>query len=790
MPKIGLLTFWAKNYGSALQCYALKSEIEKYGYNCEVMGQCFPGLDKYKHYMKELLSLIKITIWHPSFLKKYIVMREAVKYSASSLSKESDLRLNLFCESVLQPRRYSYDHMRKLALDDGYRYFIAGSDQIWAGNRKMEDVYFLTFAPPEKRIAFAPSFGTESIDEYNKKSFRREINKFKKISAREKRGQELIKELTGLDVPRIADPTFLKTREEWSEFANQSEFQEERYILVHFLDEPNNTALQCLRNLAEKTGCKIIGFAYPHSVFQAAPAYQFVEGDPRDYVAVIMRAEYILTDSFHTTLFSVIFGKKFFVFERQYRHNGNQRSRITTLLELVGHQNRLVESNKDFSAIRDANLHSCEDILKEERNRARGYLKEAIGVSGQEREAVFLNSMKAKLANENTCTGCMACINICKKGAIKSIALPKGYEIPQIDTDLCVNCGICQTVCDAAETLEERTSNHLRSKVAYVAYNNTDLRKKAASGGTFAALATAFLRNDGIVFGARLSFDDGKPVVEHIPIYQESDLPVILQSKYVQSDASQAYAQIKQLIGTSRKLLFCGTSCQVEGLYRYLGSDLYPNLYTIDLICHGVPGRKFFTDYIRTIEKKYRAKVEEFHFRSKENGKILYQETITLRNDRGKIGLSIPSTKSPYYRLFLGEESYREACYNCKYASINKPADITLGDYFELENDMPELFRKLSEMSVEDVNSVIVHTLQGETLMKMAQTLIEIFPADLRKIQASHKQLCKPSQFTLEREKVMKIYERRGFEGVNAFFKRRDCFMMLPIRIKRIIKRE
>jgi len=789
VSKIGLLTFWAKNYGSALQCYALKSEIENNGYNCEVIGQCFPGLDKYKHYAKELLSMMKITICHPSYLKKYIMMREAIKYSASSLSKESDLRLSLFCESVLQPRRYSYEHMKKLSSDSNYKCFIAGSDQIWAGNRKMEDIYFLKFAPSEKRIAYAPSFGTESIDDYNKRSFRREIRKFKKLSVREQSGQTIIKELTGMDVPRVADPTLLKTREEWSEFANPSKFHDEKYVLVHFLDEPNDIALKCLWKLTRNTGYKTIGFAYPHSVFENLSGYQFADGDPRDYVAIIKNAEYILTDSFHTTLFSVIFGKKFFTFARQYRHNDSQQSRITTLLELVGCQERFIVTEGEFSKALAAPLYSCEDILKQERERAKDYLKKAIGNSEKENKAAFENATKVKLANEENCTGCMACVSVCGQDAIKSVITTKGYEVPQIDQERCINCGRCQIACGTVGKFKIRMSGRPHPKAAYVAYNKTSIRQKAASGGVFAALATAFLRNGGVVFGARLSFENGDPIIEHVPIFQEEDLPLILQSKYVQSDPSLAYRQIKQLLSESKKVLFCGTSCQVEGLYHYLGNLCYPNLYTVDLICHGVPGRKFFTDYIRMIEKKYGAKVEEFRFRTKDNGEIHYQEAITLSNDRGNKHLTFLSTKSSYYRLFLCEESYREACYNCKYASINKPADITLGDYFELERDDPDLYRRLKAVSVEAVNSVIVHTFEGERLLEMAQSLIVQFPAELSRIQLSHKQLCKPSEFTLERQKVMKIYEKRGFQGIDSYYKQRDLFMILPIRIKRLIQR-
>lgn len=800
MKKVGIVTYWEKNYGSALQCYALKSEIEKNGYVCEIMGESFPGVDKYNHYAKELKSIFLISIQHPSYLMKYIMLRKAVKYSTNCLSKESDLRLNLFCESVLQPRKYSYGHMKKLALEDKYKCFIAGSDQIWSGNQKMNNVFFLKFAPPEKRIAFAPSFGTENIDSFNIRSFKREIRKFKKLSVREQRGQEIVKELTGLDVPRIADPTFLKTREEWTEFAKESQLLNGKYILVHFLDEPNDTVIQCLRNLSSETGYRTISFAYPHSVFQSISNYQFVDGDPRDYVALIEHAEYVLTDSFHTTLFSVIFGRKFFTFVRQYRHSRSQQSRITTLLELVEYNDRFIQTIEGFKAELNAELHSCDTILEREREKAKNYLTDAIGFEiGEKTEDIALNrAKKVTLATEETCTGCLACYSACEKGAIRIETSTFGFEVPKIDLELCVNCGKCQSVCAVINKFEFLKSNHDTEgykRTAYVAYNNdSDLRSMAASGGTFASLASSFLKSGGVVFGARLSFKKGKPIVEHIPVYSLEELPAIFQSKYVQSDASSAYPQIKKLLQDSKRVLFCGTSCQVDALYHFLNNNIKEqygeNLFTVDLICHGVPGRKFFQDYVALREKKNKALINNFTFRTKDNLKkqIVYQETLTMFSDRKK-NLCIPANKSSYYRLFLGEESYRDACYECRYASINKPADITIGDYFELKDDYPELYAKLSESSVWDINSVIVHSFQGEKLLQLAKKSIVTFSVDIRRVQASHKQLCKPSHYTLERERVMEIYRKKGFAGIDSYYRNRDRLLYLPIKIKRMLSR-
>lgn len=804
MHKIGLVTLWANNYGSALQCYALKSEIENRGYCCQVMRECATGLDKYKHYVKELASIFAISVRHPSFLKKYFVMRNAIKYSVNSLSAESDFCLNLFCESVLQPRRYSMAHLKKLAQCEEYRFFVAGSDQIWAGNRKMEKVFFLSFVPSKKRIAFAPSFGTEKIDNYNWRSFSREINKFPKLSAREKSGQKIIRDLTGRDVPRIADPTFLKTQDEWTEFAKKSkvikEIDSSKYIFVHFLDAPNDVAIQCLNYFSEMTDLEILGFAYPHETLQSIYHYHMVNGDPVDYVALIEHAEYVLTDSFHTTLFSVMFGRKFFTFVRQYRHSGSQQSRITTLLELVEYNDRLIQSIEGFKAELNAELHSCDIILKQERKKAKDYLDDAIGFEIEEKtEEVALNhAKKVTLTTEEMCTGCLACYSACEKGAIRIETTTFGFEVPRINSDLCVNCGKCQSVCAVISKcgfhkLDHDTEEYKRT--AYVAYNNdSDLRSMAASGGTFASLASSFLQSGGVVFGARLSFKEGKPVIKHIPVYSLEELPVILQSKYVQSDASSAYSQIKELLQDSKRVLFCGTSCQVDALYHSLSNNIKKqygeNLFTVDLICHGVPGRKFFQDYVALKEKQNNVLINNFTFRIKDNLKkrIVYQETLTMSSD-GKKKMCIPANKSSYYRLFLGEESYRDACYECRYASINKPADITIGDYFELKDDYPELYVKLSERFVWDINSVIVQSFQGEKLLQLAKNSIVTFPVDIRRVQASHKQLCKPSHYTLERERVMEIYRKKGFAGIDSYYRNRDRLLYLPIKIKRMLSR-
>lgn len=794
-PKIGLVTLWEKNYGSSLQCYAMKEEIKKRGYDCELIAETFYGLGKYKHYIKELVSLMCISVHHLTYFKDYLNSRKAVRFSANSLSKESDFQLNLFCESVLQPRKYSYEHLTALAKEDKYKFFIAGSDQIWPGQKKMDDVKFLRFASGEKRIAYAPSFGTDNVADFNRSSFKKEISKFSRLSAREARGCEIIKELTGIEVPKIADPTFLRTRDEWSDFAKASQIYEQykskKYILFHFLDKPNEVVIQCLEYFLKETNYEIVGFAYPHEELDTVLRYRNIDGSPVDYVALIEHAEYVLTDSFHTTVFSLFFSRKFFTFKRQYRHKFSQHSRITTLLNSFGYEERLILNVEEFIKALSTELHSCCEIFKEERMNANKYLDEAIGTfSGKvdENLEADINKGKMTLAEEQECVGCMACFAVCVKDAISIVVTQDGYEVPKINSEKCIQCGKCQAVCVA----KKRNNVTCKEKEAYVAYcTDSKLREKAASGGIFGAIATSFLRNSGVVFGARLRFDSGIPVIKHVQVDSENELPTIMGSKYVQSDISESYEHIRKLLNEGNKVLFCGTSCQVDAVYNYLKLNKCSNMdnfFTIDLICHGVPGRKFFQDYIQMLEKKNNSVLSDFTFRLKDNlhKQIIYQETLIMSPDRGEKKSRVSVNKSPYYRMFLCEESYRDACYECKYASINKPADITLGDYFELADDYPELYKALLRKSAWDINSMIIHTSKGRELLKLAENLIEVYNVDIKRVQASHKQLCKPSLYTPERQKILHRYRENGFREIDTYYKKKDILMYFPVKLKRL----
>ena len=231
-----------------------------------------------------------------------------------------------------------------------------------------------------------------------------------------------------------------------------------------------------------------------------------------------------------------------------------------------------------------------------------------------------MNISKILLKDETKCFGCGACIAICPRNAITKTKTVLGSWIPEINHDVCINCGLCTKVCENSSAYEDF------NKKAYIAYNkNQWMRKQSASGGVFSAIATYILDCGGSVFGAELTFKDGRAIVEHNIVRQIKDLPRLLGSKYVQSDTVNAYKQVKKELLSGHMVLFCGTSCQIVGLKKYLQKVDIKNLYTIDLICHGVPSVEFFNSYISYLEKKYKGVIKSFSFRTKEKGKIQYK---------------------------------------------------------------------------------------------------------------------------------------------------------------------
>lgn len=222
-------------------------------------------------------------------------------------------------------------------------------------------------------------------------------------------------------------------------------------------------------------------------------------------------------------------------------------------------------------------------------------------------------------------------------------------------------------------------------------------------------------------------------------------------------------------------------------MLRYLTVKNIPvsDLYTIDLICHGVPGAKLFADYTSWLTEKLGRDNEEmaaFSFRRKSLGNIEFMETVLFSSGSANREETIPFTKSCYYRMFLAGESYRDACYHCNYATVDKPADITLGDYFEARDDYPELFTKNAPLgNASYLNCIIVHSKKGQELLSTSRHRLFIQEVGVQEVQMSHFQLKLPSSFSRVRFAAIEAYEAGGINKIVNMY-RIDDAKILPLR--------
>lgn len=359
-----------------------------------------------------------------------------------------------------------------------------------------------------------------------------------------------------------------------------------------------------------------------------------------------------------------------------------------------------------------------------------------------------------------------------------------GSRRPHLNSSLCISCSKCKKVCPQFSSSKSEEFD----KQSYIGLcENSTLYQKSSSGGIFVALAESFLKRGGVVYGAAITLYNQRVECRHLRITDSKDLHLIQGSKYVQSKMDGVYKMIKEDIKVGKDVLFSGTSCQVAAVKNVFGK--HEHLYTIDLVCHGVPKDEIFSSYINYLEKRYKAKIEDVSFRVKGYRNFWsdssYVLKILLTGKRSTRIVFIPKDKSAYFKLFLQRASYRESCYSCKYASLNKPADMTLGD-----------FRPASEEYLEynlqkniTYSSIIVHTSKGIVLLGSAKNCVQLVPITIDMMVKHHGNLQRPSTITDEGKQLKELYNQKGIEGLQRDINRNYWLSQMKLSLKKKLKR-
>lgn len=367
------------------------------------------------------------------------------------------------------------------------------------------------------------------------------------------------------------------------------------------------------------------------------------------------------------------------------------------------------------------------------------------------------------------CCGCGACNNVCPKNAIDMVPDEFGCIYPQIHKDRCVGCLLCIKVC----AYQKNNDGHVPKYAFAARAQDIDLLHLSASGGVFAVLCENVIADNGIVFGCAFEYINGCLVPFHKGIESSDDLPKLQGSKYVQSNTKDTFSEVKNALRSKRRVLYSGTPCQIAGLMSFLRQEDCSQLFTIDIICHGVPGNQFFQDYLSSLEKKNR-KIISFQFRDKTFGWGLNAK-YSYCNKKGKSKSKLlPASLSSYYSYFLNSETYRDSCYSCIYANSNRQGDITIGDYWCIEKEHPDyLVENGGEICVSNgVSCILVNTSQGEELLSQYGEKLLCKESQFAKIARWNGQLTAPSKHTTKRYELIDAYREGGYKEIEKMFRK------------------
>lgn len=333
------------------------------------------------------------------------------------------------------------------------------------------------------------------------------------------------------------------------------------------------------------------------------------------------------------------------------------------------------------------------------------------------------------------CTGCFACYNICPKNAIEMIKDEFGNIYPQINEEKCIKCNLCQNKCPA-----KNDSKFFKPKKCFAAYSKDNkIAETSSSGGVAYEFYKFILTNNGIAYGVSSYLNDNEIIFERID--KIDDLIRLQGSKYVHAYIKDCYKKVQKDLLTGKDVIFIGTPCQVDGLKNFLGKD-FDNLVTVDLICHGVPSQKLLNEQIR----------KEFNFVKFRGIKGFY---LIAQKDEKKV-YKKSRYRSEYYNAFLKASIYRENCYNCKYAQIQRISDITIGDFWGLNDP---------NISISKVSVILVNTLKGEKFLNKIDNIYK-YSEKIEDAVQGNTQLRQPSSKNKQYYYFRNNYEKYGLKKV------------------------
>ena len=708
--KVGVITFHnTNNYGATLQAWALQKVLKDFGLDAGVIHYHPEAIDG-------LYDPLQGTAGFRRMLKKFVITRK----NPDSLIRYQKFQSFLTRKFKLMGDYRTYEELQaaKLNLDA----YITGSDQVWNPEHigGFDPAYYLDFAEPgSRKIAYAASVGSDYIHPRYKEDMRKSLSSYSGISVREHSIKEEVQELTGIPVKTVLDPTMLLMKEDYEEIKAASPIKEP-YILVYMI-EGNEQVISLANTISISLGLPVIQRRPEKGLTNQLPP--FCTADAGEFLGLVEGASYVITNSFHGTVFSILYEKPFV----SVLHSGTGSGTVDLLTQL-GLESHILYDPADF---KDFSMFQTEDpkSLHIQMEKLKKYSTEFL-VNSLELSDRYTNVQCPTKLPKEMCYGCNACVEICSAGAIHMEEDAEGFLYPVADTAKCTDNGMCRKVCIRKEP--QTVTYESSFPRAFIAYNKeNEIRKSSSSGGIFPALAQYVIEEKkGVVVGVR--FDDNMNAAADVAETLE-EARAFSGSKYVKSEFGGIFHKIKELLTEGRYVLYSGLPCECAGLRAFLQRD-YDNLVICELLCHSAPSPKVFRQYVNYLSDRYKSQVVNIRFRGKDRGwkRSDCETVITLANGKTRRHLTYEDI---YYRAFVNGCISRPCCSNCGYTFLNRAGDLTIGDCWSVSKVAPRMYdnKGVNMVLVNNRKALKVFRAVKEHLKFVERTAEEVFRRNHKK---------------------------------------------------------
>lgn len=362
-----------------------------------------------------------------------------------------------------------------------------------------------------------------------------------------------------------------------------------------------------------------------------------------------------------------------------------------------------------------------------------------------------------ELASKDSCTGCGNCGLVCKKKAVTFTRDALNNIYPVIDSSKCVECGLCQKVCSAINQVEKNSP-----KACYSCYaTNEAIRKSSASGGVAQAIYRWCLKND-IPF-AGVYFDNKELTAKYKLGFSEEDIHQFVNSKYTFSFMGSISEDVIDILKNGKSLVFIGLPCQVAAVKKYaeIKKVNTENLFTVDIICHGVPSDLYIKEHVKNICNGG-AEIDRLSFRDE---RFMTSKFVFSVDYNGKNYHKYVESNDNFQIGYHNATIYRPNCYSCMYAGPNRCGDLTIGDFTGLGR-VASVDGNIAEMKYQGVSCVLCNSEKGQKFLAQIgnEKYLSIDSRPIEEALKFENQLANPSTPSAYRNRFVELYPEKGFD--------------------------